>query len=41
MVCKQIVIDIGDIPECLTLDIPDYQFLHHFLQKTNRTINMP
>ena len=39
--CRQIVIDEGDIPQCFIPDITGLEFLHHMLdegQYTNGTI---
>ena len=33
LVCRQIVIDVGDIPQCCIPDITGLEFLHHILDE--------
>jgi len=33
VVCRQIRIDVGDMPQCFILDIPGHEFLHCFLHE--------
>ena len=37
LVCRQIVIDVGDIPQCCIPDITGLEFLHHILDKGRYT----
>jgi hypothetical protein len=38
VVCRQIGIDVGDMPYCFILGIPVDQFLHVFCMKESRLI---
>jgi len=33
VVCRQIVIDVGDMPHCFLLDISGHEILHRFLHE--------
>jgi len=39
LVCRQIVIDVGDIPLCFNPDVPGLEFLHEG-QETKGTISL-